>query len=819
MRKNLLLIILCCLFSISFAGNVVPVQDAKMVCKNYLNSVQKAQRFELSDFTLQHTEYDENGEALYYRFSIAGEGFVIVSATESMIPVLAYSTESDFVAHEGVNFILNSYKKSIVSAKQATDDPVAKIEWNRLKRAPKGIVSDTFLMAEHEPIVTSKWNQSKFFNFFCPADAGASASQHPDFDYDDHVPVGCVAVNMASIMYYYRYPEVGNRGVSYRPVHVEYDQNYNPIDTTVYPRQTAEFCTSYYNYNAMNDKAVNYNGEVAKLLSHSGISILMDYSADGSAASSLTALESMKTYWKYSQNAGIVAKADLSGNQVAQWAGLIMNEIDSMRPVYYSASDGMGHAFLLDGYKAYDIVNTITTPINYVRDTTITEREVIDTIWTIDTTETYVQNPETGLMDTILVFDTTMTTNQYLVWDTTIAVIATDTLVTIDTTSYTESGEVFVHVNWGWGGASNGYFALNGGGHLAGYTEHEQMFTGLMPSEDLTKPISDTTRIIATAGSISDGAGNQKYQPNTHRTWIVSAPEATSYTFTFSKLKTEQNGDVISFYNAANPTTALRSFSGVYAFGETPDAFTINADSVMIIFKTNSNEVTDYGFVIDFTADGRPGAYCSSTNVLSDGEGVISDKGANYQDFEEDTPYRPESFCRWTINPTNLSRTYISVTKFELGLGDVVDIFDIYHSADHPTLLKRFDMFNNFPSDGVYALDAGRIRVQFVSDNYDENNGFQMTYQNVCGINENNGLNVNVYPNPVSNNLYIELNDELQGQMNFKVIDMSGKVVLAESVDSFSSLHSINVSNLAKGMYMLNIESKQGNTIRKFIVE
>jgi hypothetical protein len=32
-------------------------------------------------------------------------------------------------------------------------------------------------------------------------------------------------------------------------------------------------------------------------------------------------------------------------------------------------------------------------------------------------------------------------------------------------------------------------------------------------------------------------------------------------------------------------------------------------------------------------------------------------------------------------------------------------------------------------------------------------------------------------------------------------------------------LHTINVSNLSKGLYLLSIEGKQGSSVHKFIVE
>ena len=112
--------------------------------------------------------------------------------------------------------------------------------------------------------------------------------------------------------------------------------------------------------------------------------------------------------------------------------------------------------------------------------------------------------------------------------------------------------------------------------------------------------------------------------------------------------------------------------------------------------------------------------------------------------------------------------------------------------------------------------------VTFVSDNYDEGTGFELTYETLTGIEENSGLsNITVYPNPASSLLNIDLTADVEGQLTFKVMDMTGKVISVESLENYGGElhHSLNVSNLAKGMYILNIESQQGKNIRKFIVE
>src|SRR5574344_1935168 len=556
MKKTVLLVILLSLFSFLFAGNVVTVDNAKTVSKNFISATCSSQnlQFELSDFTLQHTEYDENGEAVYYRFSIGEEGFIIISATDLVSPVLAYSVTSNFESNPEVDAIVKGYKEQIIYVKQhnSVNTDAAK-EWNYLlnnQSNTRSVRADNYISKEIEPLITTIWNQTKFYNAYCPYHSAATSSQQSSVEFDNRVPVGCVAVNMGVLMYYYRYPEVGVGGVSYVPVSYEFDEENNPTDTFTYARQTVNFGQTNYNYNAMCDNVDQYTGEVAKLLWHSGVSTFMGYSPTGSGAQSANALEAMKLNWKYNQTAAMESRTGHSGTE---WEGLLMNELDSMRPIYYSASreDG-GHAFMLDGYQ---------------------------TINEIQNFYTYTDSVVTLLIDTtyIDVIDT----------------IGYD--VTADTLETSDSTELFLYwdyLNWGWGGSSNGYFRVTGANHLEGYTDSEAAFLNFYPAGDITKPIESHTRITAASGSVSDGAGNQKYQPNSNRTWLIAAPEASRYTFHFSKLNTEENGDVVTFYDAAT-NQEIASYSG----NTLPSNRTIPADSVLIRFTSNANAEVGYGFV------------------------------------------------------------------------------------------------------------------------------------------------------------------------------------------------------------------------------
>ena len=778
MKKTFLLAIFCFLFMAGFAGNVIPVQDAKTVSANYLTANLSGVSVSASDLVLRHTEVDENGEAVYYIFTVRGGGFVIAAATDAVNPVWGYSLSNEYDASMH-NYLLGSYKQQIMAAKAMTDAR-AEREWNYYRNYEPTRWDTTYMIKEASPLLTSMWNQTAYYNNHCPAHEGAIQNQYETSGCDNHVPAGCVAADMSVLMYYYRWPEYGVGGISYRPVHYEFNADNEPIDTIEYPRQTQSFA-GLHDYNLMPDAIDTYTGEIAKLMWHAGLSVEMDYGPEGSGAQSANAMQAMKDNWRYNRAAQMINKTDYSN---AKWQDSIMNQIDLRQPVYYSANDGDGgHAFMLDGYRVYEKVDMV---ILQYTDTAILNH--YDTL--------HILNPE----------DSTYSDSIVPIYD----YVHIDSTTRLDTTSY-----IHVHVNWGWGGYNNGWFTLTGSHHLNNYTNSEAAFMNCIPADQQPKETSGRVDVRGTRGSISDGAGNLKYEPNTDRSWMISAPGATKYKITFSRLNTADANDYVVFYKNGN----LNDESGRYYGNNIPNAFNINADSVLVKFVTNGDDNVDYGFVFNFAAT-TPSAYCQEETVIScPSSGIITDKGAS--GISEDENYRPESNCSWRLNGFEV--LYISYPKLDLGLGDFIDIIDVTKPNQH-YLFQRIDPYN-WPSEDVLTINNGtthKVLVNFVSDNYEEGTGFTLTYETLTGIEENSGLsNIEVYPNPASSLLNVNLTNETEGQLTFKVMDMTGKVISCESVENFGGElhHSINVSNLAKGMYILNIESKQGKNIRKFIVE
>jgi hypothetical protein len=95
----------------------------------------------------------------------------------------------------------------------------------------------------------------------------------------------------------------------------------------------------------------------------------------------------------------------------------------------------------------------------------------------------------------------------------------------------------------------------------------------------------------------------------------------------------------------------------------------------------------------------------------------------------------------------------------------------------------------------------------------------QCNYNFALNIKYNDELSTNIYPNPVTNELYIDIQfkNEMHQAHELKIYDAIGKLVHVQliSKNTEGSLK-INCAKFAKGIYYLNVDNK---STKKFIVQ
>ena len=319
-KKMSLSVILMTLCLFSF-GKHVGQNDALKVANNFYESIIG------KDGSSQELQLDYSKQPLYNNFYIFknDEGFVIVSADDRTIPILAYSTEGTFESEsipENLAYWLSGYEQAIQAIIDEQAEPSEEIvrQWQEMLEGNLPQHKDVVI----PELLSTKWDQDEPYNNLCPSGT----------------VTGCVATAMAQIMKYWENPVHGTGSHSY----------YHPTYGTL----SANFGNTTYDWDNMPATvtvASPYAEQLATatLMYHCGVSVNMMYGISASSAYSEDVPYALESYFGYTTS-GILYKSNYSNSA---WISLLKNELDAYRPIYYCGSGIYGgHAFVCDGYDS-----------------------------------------------------------------------------------------------------------------------------------------------------------------------------------------------------------------------------------------------------------------------------------------------------------------------------------------------------------------------------------------------------------------------------------------------------------------------------------
>lgn len=293
----------------------VSIDEASAVAKNF---IQSKNNHLINSFYIDN----KNGIDNFYVFNLKPKGFIIVSAQKNTIPIIAYGFEYDINLEDlppQLSQILDDYRDNIYYSvsNNIVNDMVEDLWYSYL--------NNSVLNRNHRsvnPLITANWNQGGQWNNECPGNA----------------LVGCVAVAMGQVMYYWKHPVQGNGYSQY------YDQNYGPI--------AVNFEDYTYDFDNMLDNQATLDSQL--LLYHAGVSVNMDYSESGSGASvcweSPSSEAALEQNFNFIDNIGCESKLNYNDEE---WAMILKDQLDNGWPIIYRGyqeNDGPGHAWNIDGY-------------------------------------------------------------------------------------------------------------------------------------------------------------------------------------------------------------------------------------------------------------------------------------------------------------------------------------------------------------------------------------------------------------------------------------------------------------------------------------
>ena len=339
MRKVFILISIFSI-AVSIMANPVGIDEARSKAASFLNSASSAQTRSKSSSEMSLQEVDAGFDHLYVFNNVENGGFVVVSADDKTDTVLAYSESGLYDSQQG-----NEALKNMLAGLNGEVAAVAASPFFTAR-------NDTEIQEQDRepvcPMITTCWNQYDPYYHFCPTDPNSGET----------ALVGCVAITLAQLMKYYKYPEQTT-------VTIPAYTTQNGIEMPALPPTT-------FNYDLMNDYYVwdafepDYTPDqleaVQKLLKYAGCAVKMQYSSSGSASSFDVAR--IAEYFGYRSDARV-----LSAGQYPRttWEQMVYNELAAGRPVPYSAGAVLqqNHIFIIDGYDGRGYFHAVTGEYGY----------------------------------------------------------------------------------------------------------------------------------------------------------------------------------------------------------------------------------------------------------------------------------------------------------------------------------------------------------------------------------------------------------------------------------------------------------------------
>jgi len=95
-----------------------------------------------------------------------------------------------------------------------------------------------------------------------------------------------------------------------------------------------------------------------------------------------------------------------------------------------------------------------------------------------------------------------------------------------------------------------------------------------------------------------------------------------------------------------------------------------------------------------------------------------------------------------------------------------------------------------------------------------------ITFNSCVGVNEIDAdLNVNLYPNPATDFVTIEIFDKYNtGNLKLEILNSLGQVVSSTNVENTSEKVIMDVNNFSKGLYLVRISSDKLYMTKKLMI-
>ena len=276
-----------------------------------------------------------------WRVDLSPKGYLVMSADDTLPPVVAFDTKSSFEVLSGhpLHAMLKRQGEIFqdeLDKPQTRGNELAAENQSRWKALLGRTRTETVIPSTivTQPLLTTEWHQDPPYNFFCPS--GDS--------YSHRALTGCVALAISQILKYHEWPPVGS-GV----------KSFSDKESDIQATMKADYSFPY-DWSLITDEYAgadekNYGAaelSVARLVMEASVLVEADYDLDITSAYSHDIHELIAQYLGYSNTAvyGDSRRGYIGYVSESTLYSRIREDLVAGRPAIVAFD---GHAFIADG--------------------------------------------------------------------------------------------------------------------------------------------------------------------------------------------------------------------------------------------------------------------------------------------------------------------------------------------------------------------------------------------------------------------------------------------------------------------------------------
>jgi hypothetical protein len=375
-------------------------------------------------------------------------------------------------------------------------------------------------------------------------------------------------------------------------------------------------------------------------------------------------------------------------------------------------------------------------------------------------------------------------------------------------------GDDQFRMNWGWGGAGNGYYTLANltssatpGGAENNFNLNQDMVINIYPRDNYPEYCSGTKVITGLEGSFNDGSSINDYQSNSSCVYVIKPECGASVQLNFDDFNLGA-GDEIKVYDGDEESSIrLETFDANNAPGTGPIYGTRGALTIRFDTDASSNSS---GWEASYSVKN------CRTNIL------YTESAGSFSDGSGTCEYSNSTVCSWIIEPAEANTVTIDFTSFDMG--DDSDWVKIYKNSGSTANLIA-ELKQSSPPTEPIVVPSGRAFIQFYANASGTGNGWELNYtSSLSNIDEFNILsNLAIVPNPGSTDSRLIFSLSENADTKIIITNILGEIVAVKDYAMSAGTNQLYMNDIFKvkpeaGLYFVNIGTGPNMKTQKFVV-